>query len=157
RALFGQGGYGLDPLGTEETVQAIQVSDLKNFHQTLTRPNNCVLAIFGDIKTDEARAAVENAFSNWKSLAPRPSTPDTRHPTLDTPSRISETRDKKQAVLLLAYQGTTLHDSDRYRLDLLQEACSDLGSRLFLRIREQLGLAYFVGAQNFLGLLPGYF
>ena len=26
-----------------------------------------------------------------------------------------------------------------------------------MRIREQLGLAYFVGAQNFLGLAPGYF
>ena len=47
--------------------------------------------------------------------------------------------------------------ADRYALELLQEACSDLGSRLFLRIREKLGLAYYVGAQNFLGLAPGYF
>ena len=39
----------------------------------------------------------------------------------------------------------------------MQEACSDLGSRLFLRIRDQLGLAYYVGAQNFIGLVPGYF
>ncbi|HVT29576.1 MAG TPA: insulinase family protein, partial [Lacipirellulaceae bacterium] len=37
------------------------------------------------------------------------------------------------------------------------EALSDLGSRLFLRIRENLGLAYYVGAQNSLGLEPGYF
>ena len=42
-------------------------------------------------------------------------------------------------------------------MELLQEACSDLGSRLFLRIREKLGLAYYVGAQNFVGLAPGYF
>ena len=39
----------------------------------------------------------------------------------------------------------------------IQEACSDLGSRLFVRIREKLGLAYYVGAQNFVGLVPGYF
>ena len=50
-----------------------------------------------------------------------------------------------------------MHDPDRYPLELLQEACSDLGSRLFLRIREKLGLAYYVGAQNFAGLAPGYF
>ena len=31
------------------------------------------------------------------------------------------------------------------------------GRGLFLRIREKLGLAYYVGAQNFLGLAPGYF
>jgi zinc protease len=28
---------------------------------------------------------------------------------------------------------------------------------LFLRIREELGLAYYVGAQNFAGVVPGYF
>ena len=39
----------------------------------------------------------------------------------------------------------------------MQETCSDLGSRLFLRIREKLGLAYYVGAQNVVGLAPGYF
>ena len=39
----------------------------------------------------------------------------------------------------------------------MQESCSDLGSRLFLRIRDELGLAYYVGAQNFVGLAPGYF
>src|SRR5438445_939196 len=77
--------------------------------------------------------------------------------TLDSIKGVTETRDKKQAVILVGYQCTTLHDADRYPLELLQEACSDLGSRLFLRIREQLGLAYFVGAQNFLGLAPGYF
>jgi len=51
----------------------------------------------------------------------------------------------------------TLHHPDRFALELIQEACSDLGSRLFVRIREKLGLAYYVGAQNFPGLLPGYF
>ena len=50
-----------------------------------------------------------------------------------------------------------MFDDDRYALDLLQEACSDLGSRLFLRVREKLGLAYYVGAQHFPGLAPGYF
>jgi zinc protease len=71
--------------------------------------------------------------------------------------RVVETRDKKQAVLVIGFNGTTLLAEDRYALELLQEACSDLGSRLFLRIRDQLGLAYYVGAQNFMGLTPGYF
>jgi len=64
---------------------------------------------------------------------------------------------KKQAVLVIGFPGVTLHNPDRYGLELIQEALSDLGSRLFLRIRESLGLAYYVGAQNFLGLEPGYF
>ena len=78
-------------------------------------------------------------------------------PNSQLPIRVEETRDKKQAILVIGFPGTTLADDDRYALDLLQECCSDLGSRLFLRIREQLGLAYYVGAQNFAGLVPGYF
>src|SRR6267142_4976520 len=72
-------------------------------------------------------------------------------------SRAVEIRDKKQAVLVMGLPGSTLLDEDRYALELVQESCSDLGSRLFVRIREKLGLAYYVGAQNFLGLVPGYF
>ena len=71
--------------------------------------------------------------------------------------RVEEIRDKKQAVIVIGFPGTTMHDEGRYALDLIQESCSDLGSRLFLRIREQLGLAYYVGAQHFAGLAPGYF
>ena len=58
---------------------------------------------------------------------------------------------------MIGYRGTTVADADRYALELVHETCSDLGSRLFLRIREQLGLAYYVGAQNVVGLAPGYF
>ena len=155
RAMFGDAGYGLDSLGSEESAAKVSVADLKSFHQKLTVPNNCVLAIFGDVKTADLKAAVEKAFAGWKksadiSLGAQPI-------TLHSLKRTEETRDKKQAVLVIGFPGTTLADDDRYALDLLQECCSDLGSRLFLRIREQLGLAYYVGAQNFAGLVPGYF
>jgi zinc protease len=114
-----------------------------------------VLAIYGDIKTAEAKAAVEKIFGVWPAGegVKRPA-PGIQHTTAN---RVTETRDKKQAVLVIGFPGTTMTDDDRYALDLVQECCSDLGSRLFLRIREQLGLAYYVGAQNFAGLLPGYF
>jgi zinc protease len=158
RTLFGTTGYGLDALGTEASVLAIQVPDLKTFHSQFARPNNCVLAIYGNVATDQARAAVEKAFGAWQ---PNPGVAEQTRPApiaaLTSPSRVTETRDKKQAVLVIGYRGTTIGDADRYPLDLLHETCSDLGSRLFMRIREQLGLAYYVGAQNVVGLEPGYF
>ncbi len=155
RTLFGNDGYGLDSLGTEDSAGTVSVAGLKSFHQNLTVPNNCVLAIFGDVKTSDVRAAIEQAFGKWKAgQGIKPSTSSIHHPTS---SRVTETRDKKQAVLVIGFPGTTMDCDDRYALDLVQECCSDLGSRLFLRIREQLGLAYYVGAQNFAGIQPGYF
>ena len=154
RALFKGTGYGLDSLGTEETVAKISVSGLKAFHQKLTAPNNCVLAIYGDVKTADVRAAVERVFGGWRRAD---STFAIQDSLFDKPERVIELRDKKQAVLVIGFPGTTMMNDDKYALDLIQECCSDLGSRLFLRIREQLGLAYYVGAQNFTGLAPGYF
>jgi zinc protease len=160
RELFGDCGYGLDTLGSESSVQNIQLADLREFHRNYAHPCNCVLAIYGDVKLMEIRKAVEQAFGKWGKV---PSGAAATFPAahnsvpLDGLKRVTETRDKKQAVLVIGFQGTTLHSPDRYPLELLQEACSDLGSRLFLRIREQMGLAYYVGAQNFVGLAPGYF
>ena len=155
-ALFGATGYGLDALGNEKSLKNLTASRLKQFHGRLAAPNNCVLAIYGDVQAKAVRAAVAKAFGKWpegtEALTELPPAK-----ALGKIERVSETRDKKQAVLLLGFPGATLRHPDRYALELLQEACSDLGSRLFLRIRENLGLAYYVGAQNFLGLAPGYF
>jgi zinc protease len=155
RGLFGNIGYGLDSLGSEKSVQALGKSELQSFHQRLVSPGNCVLAIFGDVEAGAMLKQVEKAFGQWSTPLPdlTPALPDGKPES----ERIVEIRDKKQGVIAIGFPGCDLFNPDRYALELLQEACSDLGSRLFLRIREELGLAYFVGAQHFVGLAPGYF
>lgn len=156
RTLFGDAGYGLHTIGTETSVQALGAEDLKRTHQTLFVPNNGVLAIYGDVEAQAVKSAVERKLGDWKQGAGAPMIPP-KPAALAELKRVAETRDKKQAVLVVGYEGTSIYEPDRYALELIQEACSDLGSRLFMRIREKLGLAYYVGAQNFLGLVPGYF
>ncbi|MBC8097589.1 MAG: insulinase family protein [Akkermansiaceae bacterium] len=160
QTLFGNSGYGLDPLGTEPSLTRLQTSDLKAFHQTFAVPNNCVLAIFGDVNTDDIKAAVEKVFTPWQPNPQMTALNTKLEAASSNPGvsrRSNEVRDKKQAVIVVGFPGITLHSRERFALDLLQETCSDLGSRLFLRIREELGLAYYVGAQHFPGLIPGYF
>jgi zinc protease len=156
RALFGEIGYGLDSSGSPESVQTARLSDLAGFHKKLAVPDNCVLAVFGDVRVRELKAALQHRLGRWKKSAPV-SLPRPKPAPLSEIKRVTETRDKAQAVIIIGFPGTTIENPDRYPLELLQEGCSDLGSRLFLRIREKLGLAYYVGAQNFLGLAPGYF
>lgn len=160
RELFGAVSYGLDSLGTEETLATLNSEIVTAFYHKLATPENCVLAIYGDVNTAETKAAVEKAFGRWQQIGRvTPCAPNgsqgTASPT--TPRRVTDSRDKKQAVVVIGFPGTTMSAADRQAMELLQEACSDLGSRLFLRIREKLGLAYYVGAQNMLGLTPGYF
>src|SRR5207253_4505298 len=58
---------------------------------------------------------------------------------------------------MVGYRGVDMFDKDRYPLELIDEASSDLGSRFFIRSREQMGLAYYVGASQMQGLVPGLF
>jgi zinc protease len=156
RRMFGERGYGLDALGSEESVERLQVADLRAFHQAHATPDNCVMAVYGDFDAAKLHAAVERTFVGWKaaSLSTPAAVPGV---ALNSVQRVSEARDKKQAVLVVGFPGTQVDSPDRYVLDILQETCSDLGSRLFMRIREKLGLAYYVGAQSLAGLIPGYF
>jgi zinc protease len=158
RVLFGEGGYGLDSLGSEESVTALKKEDIATFHQRQVLPENCVLAIYGDVDSATVLERVEKAFACWPTGSSVARTNHTaEHPVTKQKQRVTGCRNKKQAVVVIGYHGTSLSRPDRYALELLQEACSDLGSRLFLRIRDTLGLAYYVGAQNFVGITPGYF
>ncbi len=157
RALFGTSGYGLDALGNAESVSRLRVEDVREFFSTFCRPENCVISIFGDVQGEEVKKQVEHCLgaAAWPAVSP----PKFPEHTVDSPSdfRIFRSVEKKQAAVIVAAQGTTFDSKDRYALDLLQEACSDLGSRLFMRIRDRLGLAYYVGAQHIPGLVPGFF
>ncbi len=156
RGMFGKSGYGLDALGTETSVQTLTARQLAAFHKGRVVPSNAVLAIFGDIDLAAVRDAVERQFRDW--AGPLPDKIATGAPTIPVGERRScEQRDKDQAVLALGFPGTTMESPDRYVLQLIQEACSDMGSRLFLRIRDELGLAYYVGTTQFPGRVPGYF
>jgi zinc protease len=156
RALFGDTGYGLDPLGTEESVPRLTSESVREFYCLCATPDNCILAIFGHVDAALVHRELEQKLGAWTG-SEKSKPPAAPQPAPAIPKRIAETRDKKQAVLILGCRGTTLYEPDRYALELVQEACSDLGSRLFMRIRETLGLAYYVGAQNFLGLTSGFF
>ena len=157
RALYGTSGYGLDSLGTPESVSQLGVEDVKAFYSRYCRPENCVVSIFGDVQAEELRKQIEQCLG--AAVWPATSLPEFPQHAPIEPNEYSVFRsvEKKQAAVIVAAQGTTFETKDRYALDLLQEACSDLGSRLFLRIRDRLGLAYYVGAQHIPGLVPGFF
>jgi zinc protease len=70
---------------------------------------------------------------------------------------VESTKDKSQCVIMVGFLGSDVRGPDRHALELIDEASSDLGSRFFVRIREEMGLAYYVGASQMQGLAGGLF
>jgi zinc protease len=153
QAIFSGTGYGLDALGSPESLAGLDRLDLAAHHSRHFTASNISVAIAGDFDSAEVLALVSEAFSKfpaghrWEAPASRVAVGGLR--VIPLP--------KKQAVLTLGFPGTTVSGEDRHALAMIQEYASDMAGPLFTRIREELGLAYRVGATQFLGYDSGLF
>ncbi len=152
--LFGAHPYSMPGLGTEQTVKALKSEDVQEFWKKVAAPSNMVLAIYGDIQPDKVKELVE------KSLGALPSqtVQQPKNPAADfgKADRVMDKQDKEQGVVVIAYPGIDLKNPDRASIELMNAALSGMGSRLFLRLRDQLALCYYVGVNELIGLDPGF-
>ncbi len=156
QALFTQHPYALRTNGSVESVQRLTQKDLLDFRGRYVVAKNGVIFVFGDVKAAEVKQLFEKALGGMKTGAlaltdARPAAP------LNKTETVESRKDKAQGVIMVGYRGADIFSPDRYALELIDEASSDLGSRFFVRIREQMGLAYYVGASQMQGLVPGLF
>lgn len=145
--LFGPLSYGLPSQGTVESLQSLRREDLIAYHQAHFCAHNAKVAIAGDFDPEEITALLE------KHIAPMPAG-QAIHPAptlFPGPCVKTTSREKKQAVLAIAYPGLSALDDRRFASMMLMEYCADMAGPLFTRIREELGLAYQVGAFEFHG------
>ena len=154
--IFGDHPYGLRASGTPESVASLTPDALRAFRDRHLVGRNGVIAIFGDVDAGEVRVLVEELLGDLPAGAPA-LTAIAAPPGLAASREVEALKEKEQAVLMVGFPGTDLFSPDNAALEIIDEACSDLGSRLFLRIREEMGLAYFVGSSQMSGLARGMF
>lgn len=148
--------YGMDVLGTPETVKAMTRQNLIDSYGKLGVSQNLVLAIVGDVDRIEAKKVAE------RLLEAMPEAPlDLSIPNCDTPPLKQAVQDvsaeKQQAHILVGARGARHTDRDKYSLEVLDAVLSGQGGRLFTELRDQQSLAYSVTAINREAVSPGLF
>jgi len=138
-AYFGDTPLGWEIAGDEDSVRSLTDDDIRGFWGTSYRPANMVVALAGDIGHDDALALVDDAFGRGngvsQSYLPAPDGPLER-------MRL-EHRHTAQAHVVLGLPGLPRDHVDQWTLDLLNTVLGDgTSSRLFMKIREEEGLAY---------------
>jgi zinc protease len=154
--LFASTAFERTALGTETSVKSATPALVRAHLQQHLQGKNGVVAVFGDFDPKRIQQQVSSAFGKLPA-GERHFTKLKKLPVKVKPQELSLKLDKEQAVLVIGYRTEGLHDPNSYVLSLIDEACSDMGSRLFNRIREELGLAYYVGAQSFMAYGAGAF
>jgi len=150
QTVFLQHPMRYEVLGTPDSLKRIKREDAVHFYRRFNSPSNMVIAVYGDIRTDEVAASLQKRFGNLPGKAV---TLATFSEDLPTALRTKElTMDKEQAALLAGFHAPTIFDADRYGMEIISSIFgSSLSGRMFVKIREELGNAYTVGA----GFLPG--
>jgi predicted Zn-dependent peptidase len=140
--LFDDHPYGAPILGRPETVAGIGVADLRLLHEAAFRPSNLVVAAAGYL---DHEALVELVAQRLPAVDVHPV------PELKAPARWGRgTRSEKrpggsQAHLVAGAAGVPWSDPLREATIIVGTALGGgMTSRLFQRIREELGLAYAV-------------
>ncbi|UCB43917.1 MAG: insulinase family protein [Dehalococcoidales bacterium] len=132
---------GRDVAGNEESVLSITQDMITGFLAGRYLPASTVVAIAGDIQHEGVVGAVNEAFGGWSGQ--QPAGGYLAHEERPNPRLGMEVRDTEQTHLCLALPGLPLLHPKRYALDLLNTILGEgMSSRLFVEIRDNLGLAY---------------
>lgn len=143
-ALWGEHPYGYPILGTRETVGALQVADLRALHERAYRPTQVVVAASGNLTHEQLLDVL--ARTGWADLArgdaTRLAVPEVR---TAAPEVRAVARDSQQVHLVFGNAIPAYGDPRRHAFMLVNTLFGGgMSSRLFQRVREELGLAYSV-------------
>ena len=128
------------------TVDSINREDLVAFYQRYFFPRNIMLAVQGDFSTDEMKTKLEKVFGGWNSAQP-PVPPFPAMTSKPAPGVFLAVKtDVTQTFFAMGHLGGSC-GTDYPALQVMADILGDgFRSRLFQRVRTQLGYAYTVSA-----------
>ena len=143
-ALWGEHPYGYSILGTRETVSALGVHELRELHRRAYHPGQLVVAAAGNVEHERLLDVLQR--TGWADAAPGDATRLESPPArVEPPESRHIERDGAQTHIVLGRQAVAHGNPERFPLLLVSMLLGGgMSSRLFQRVREELGLAYSV-------------
>ena len=143
-ALWGAHPYGYQILGTRESVKSLGVPELQALHRRAYHPAQMIVAASGNVDHDALLEIL--ARTGWTAREAGDPTPLVVPPAItQAPARRHVARDGAQ-MHIVSGSATVRHDDPRRHAVVLLSSLlgGGMSSRLFQRVREELGLAYSV-------------
>jgi zinc protease len=144
RQYFGAHPLAIDACGTPETLGRIEPTDLAQLHRALLVADNVVVGVSGAFDRASVMDFIRRRFGSLpKAAFTRKSLP------LHKPApaaRLQEYATGEQAVVALAFPHCGFAPDEVVAANVTEELLSGMASGLFRRVREEKGMAYFVGA-----------
>ncbi len=143
---FGDHPYGRSP--EWDRVRSITGDDLHAYHDRYYVPDNCYIAVAGDVDPEEIAAALDRAFGDWAPGRPDFPAPPPETEQVEPPAVVLYPRDLTQTAIVFGCPGITRESPDLHAAQVLNYVLGGGGfsSRLLQQVRDRAGLAYSVSS-----------
>lgn len=158
KTVFGAHPYGRTSDDVAAYLPRLVRKDIEEFYAWRYGPNNCIVAVVGDVKEKEILALLNERFRGWKAA-------ETKDPSHAAPPPIAALTVKKmdknitQANIAAGQVGISRENPDFYAVVVMNYILGGGGfsSRLMDNIRDNRGLAYDVHSSFAAQREPGAF
>ena len=145
RLLWPHHPLGRPTIGTLDSIAGITREDLQSHLQGFYLPGNAVVVVSGPVRSHEVFASSEEIFGMWQDGAVPMAQPVSRQHTSPRTCFVHDS--DSQMNLQLAFLGIPRGDARFTPLRLLRRLLAGgASSRLYLKLREELGIVYSVEA-----------
>jgi predicted Zn-dependent peptidase len=141
--LWPDTALGRDIAGNAEVIRAVKKQNILDYRQKFYQPSNMIIAISGNFDQKKVEDLVEqhwSGVSNKKTNGFKAVVHNQSAPRISVENKVTE-----QAHMIVGFSAYPYRHKNNYPLRILSTVLGGgMSSRLFLRIRERLGLAYYV-------------
>ena len=141
-----KGNLGKPIIGTEESVKSFERSDILKYYDERYTKDNIVVVVSGNFKKESVKKIIDKYFGNLREEKVD------RYKEIDFAFKGGEsghTKDIKQVNICISYPGTSYLSENKLYYEIVSNIMGgSMSSRLFQKIREEMGLAYSVHTFN---------
>ena len=143
--LYGDQPAGMPIVGPKENIRSLTRNDFIQYKKDHYVPEATVVIISGAVDPSTAMEKVKVIFGGMEKNPKKGKLPVKE--SQSEPMLHSTKKDSDQTHLVLGVRAYDRFDKRRYALEVLATALGDgMSSRLFSKVREQMGAAYYVKA-----------
>jgi zinc protease len=154
--LYPDHPYGRANVGYTHTISAITRDDLLAFHAARYTPQGTIIVVTGDVETSRVIDLIQQRLGDWQGAPPDQSVPpiaalnNVRQQTSLIPGKI-------QSDIFIGCSAVPRHHPDYFSVRVANTILGRFGlmGRLGERVREELGLAYYVYSSQEAGPAAG--
>ncbi len=154
--LYGDQPAGWSVLGTRENIRNMKRRDFVKYHQAHYVPEATTVVVSGDIKEKAVFDEIQKIFGRLPKSKKSPKLKVKEKQS--APAILLKYKKTDQAHFILGFRTFDIFNSSNPAMSVLSGILGGgMSSRLFQKLREEMGICYYVNASNTASTDHGYF